>query len=45
MKDLIKSVEIIGHVFGLVIGNNFATPSAETMERYPFITQVVANSY
>jgi len=45
MKDLIKSVEIIGHVFGLVIGTNFTTPSAETMERYPLVTQVIANSY
>jgi hypothetical protein len=45
MKNLMKSAEVIKHVFGLVIGNNFTTPSAETMERYPFITQVVANSY
>jgi hypothetical protein len=37
MKNLMKSVIIIGHVFGLFMGNNFTTPAAETLERHPYL--------
>jgi len=37
MKSLMKSVQIIGQVFGLVFGDNFTTPAAHTMEQYPYL--------
>jgi len=40
-----KSAEIIGQVFGLVVGNNFTTPAAKTMERYTSVTQIIAFPY
>ena len=35
MKDLKKSVQIIGQVFGLLIGDKLATPAQETLRKNP----------
>ncbi len=37
MKRLIKSAEVIGRVLGVVMGNNFTTPIAHTLEKYPYL--------
>ncbi len=35
MKNLKKSAEIVGQVFGLLIGDKFATPVQETLRKHP----------
>jgi hypothetical protein len=45
MKNLIKSAEVIGQVFGLFIGTNFATPATQTMKRYPLLTPAITNTF
>ena len=45
MKNLMKSAEVIGQVFGLVVGKNFNNPTTLMIERYPLVTQVIASSY
>jgi len=35
MKDLKKSTQIVGQVFGLLIGDKFTTPAEETLKKYP----------
>ncbi len=37
MKNLMKSVMVIGHVFGLFLGNDFTTPATEILERHPYL--------
>lgn len=34
MKGLLKSVFVIGQVFGLVVGRNFTMPVNDTMEKH-----------
>lgn len=37
MIGLMKSVLIIGRVLNLLIGDDFNTPAAEVMERFPYL--------
>lgn len=37
MRELKKVVLIIGKVLGLLLGDNFTTPTAQVMERYPYL--------
>ena len=34
MKGLLKSIFVIGQVFGLVVGRNFIMPVNETLEKH-----------
>ena len=35
MKDLKKSIQIVGQVFGLLIGDKFTAPAEETLRKHP----------
>ncbi len=35
MKDLKKSVQIVGQVFGLLIGDKLTSPAEETLKKNP----------
>lgn len=37
MKELKESLLVIGQVFGLLMGDNFTTPTLEVIERYPYL--------
>ena len=37
MKRLIKSVEVIGRVLGVVLGDNFTTPTSHVWKEYPYL--------
>ena len=41
MKDLKKSVQIVGQVFGLLIGDKFTTPVAHTLREHPNLSSFI----
>jgi hypothetical protein len=39
MKNITKSVKVIGQVFDLLLGGNFVYPSQEVKEEYPVLNR------
>jgi hypothetical protein len=37
MKNIVKSVAVVGQVLGLLIGNKFSTPTTCVLEHNPYI--------
>jgi len=38
MKEIKKSAEIVSHILGLIIGDNFTIPACKICEENPFAT-------
>ena len=41
MKDLKKSVQVVGQVFGLLIGDKLTTPVEETLKENPNLSSFI----